>query len=476
MTPIRIGIIGNKIGVLARPSKLVAGTVVTITFSFDSQWNTLIKKAVYKTNTTIITVPLKLLESQVVPWEVLVAGETLSVSLRGEDTNGNTIISTTFAKIGTIRKGVAANEDTLPTVPAQPGYQQLGNTWFTGSITSNSGIYRTYNTGYTGAKAHGAVELAYACSGARRVYVKKGHVVDRTQPVGTVSNPFDSMDEFIDLFNQGNTDIRCHILPSDDPGIEDTFDVHYSLFVAGALHITGKQNDKGKKYVLNFIDDQPYNFAAQEVATNSDGSAYTDKELKFYGGHWNLNNITIKAEGQVVGFETCVVALTNCTIIADKLMGFQCHWVVSNSNVPALVCSGCTGIFENLTVENSISNKVLDINTSNLTFEDNLRLENIFNSNGGDIIGISSQNSTLHFDTVDDTACISIDSDSGITIGVAASNSMIFMIEHYYNKLEEYVNDSRHSLKKAKSAYSSKKKRPNIWFVGNSDDIMLGSS
>ena len=119
MDGIKIEVTGNIARVIEKPSRITSGTVgLPIEFTFDSQWDTLRKIAVFRAGKTIRSVELPTVKT--VPWEVLaIPCAWLSVGVYGTNVDGSIVIPTIWANVSAIQVGVNPDGDptTDPTLP-----------------------------------------------------------------------------------------------------------------------------------------------------------------------------------------------------------------------------------------------------------------------------------------------------------------------------------------------------------------------
>lgn len=92
-------------------------------FQFDSAWDGLEKTAVFKAGDISISVLLDDLGACNIPWEVFQdAKRTLYAGVYGTK-NGNTVLPTIWAALGTIKEGVHPGESAQPPTPSV--YEQI---------------------------------------------------------------------------------------------------------------------------------------------------------------------------------------------------------------------------------------------------------------------------------------------------------------------------------------------------------------
>ena len=127
MDGIKIDVIGNVARVIERPARITAGTVgLPVEFSFDSQWDGLIKTAVFRAG-NVCKSRENLVMKTIVPWEVLESpGLALEIGAYGVNADGTVAIATIWANIGIIRDAVSPIKDSSidPTLPV---WKQLSN-------------------------------------------------------------------------------------------------------------------------------------------------------------------------------------------------------------------------------------------------------------------------------------------------------------------------------------------------------------
>ncbi len=127
MDGIKVEVVGNVARVIEKPNRITAGTVgLPVEFSFDSQWDGLIKKAVFRAGHTIRTVDDPE-AGIIVPWEVLERpGTWLSVGVYGWKSDGSIAIPTIWANVSVIQPGVSPEGD--PSIdPTLPIWQTIIN-------------------------------------------------------------------------------------------------------------------------------------------------------------------------------------------------------------------------------------------------------------------------------------------------------------------------------------------------------------
>ena len=161
-------------------------------------------------------------------------------------------------------------------------------------------------TGGTGDSSN--LKYNYVVDGVR-LYVDGVNGSDNND--GSSSKPFKTIERFFDeanKLNNGRNDIRCYIVRSGIYTISKHSINHLTI------HITGSVDG----VILNFT---------------------TDRDVKFYECHTNLNNVTIRCPNATeLAFDGGSVALTKCTF--EK----------------AVTCYSCSGYFETVTLPNLIAN------------------------------------------------------------------------------------------------------------------------
>ena len=127
MDRIKIEVTGNIVSIIERPSRLTAGTRgLPVEFSFDSQWDGLVKTGVFRAGDVCKSVE-NMAAKAAVPWEVLEkSGIPLEIGVYGVNTDGTVAIATVWANIGIIRDAVSPVKDSSidPTLPV---WKQLSN-------------------------------------------------------------------------------------------------------------------------------------------------------------------------------------------------------------------------------------------------------------------------------------------------------------------------------------------------------------
>lgn len=120
MEKIKLRVSGNQIEMIEHPAVITAGTVgLAVEFTFDSQWDTLSKIAVFKAGDKVITTDL-VGNAHIVPWEVLERPNLwLGIGVYGANADGTVVIPTLWAAVavihtGTDPKGDPALDPTLP--------------------------------------------------------------------------------------------------------------------------------------------------------------------------------------------------------------------------------------------------------------------------------------------------------------------------------------------------------------------------
>ena len=124
MDGIKIEVTGNIARVIDRPARITAGTVgLPVEFSFDSQWDGLVKTAVFRVGDES-QIAENLITKTAVPWEVLEKpGLCLEIGVYGVNPDGTEAIPTIWANVGVIRDG--ANLDGVSITPTLPVWKQL---------------------------------------------------------------------------------------------------------------------------------------------------------------------------------------------------------------------------------------------------------------------------------------------------------------------------------------------------------------
>jgi hypothetical protein len=124
MDGIKIEVSGNIARVIDRPARITAGTVgLPVEFSFDSQWEGLIKTAVFKAGDES-QIAENLVTKTVVPWEILdKPGLYLDIGVYGVNPDGTLAIATIWVNVGVIRDG--ANLAGVSITPTLPIWKQL---------------------------------------------------------------------------------------------------------------------------------------------------------------------------------------------------------------------------------------------------------------------------------------------------------------------------------------------------------------
>ena len=91
--------------------------VYQVQFTCNSDWDGLTKTAVFKAGTTTISIILDETKTCVIPWEVLVAANrVLYAGLYGTK-DGELVLPTIWATLGTIREGTTTGESATPPTP-----------------------------------------------------------------------------------------------------------------------------------------------------------------------------------------------------------------------------------------------------------------------------------------------------------------------------------------------------------------------
>lgn len=123
MEGIKIDVTGNIARVIAKPSRITSGTVgMPIEFTFDSQWDYLLKQVVFRAGDVVKTIE-HTGAGLTVPWEVLEKPHVwLSVGVYGSNTDGSVVIPTIWANVCVINVGVDPDGD--PTTDPTPSIWQ----------------------------------------------------------------------------------------------------------------------------------------------------------------------------------------------------------------------------------------------------------------------------------------------------------------------------------------------------------------
>lgn len=120
MEKIKLRVSGNQIEVTEHPAAITAGTVgLTAEFTFDSQWDTLSKTAVFKAGDKVVATALAG-DDHTVPWEVLTQPNLwLHIGVYGANADGTAVIPTLWAKVSVIHTGADPEGDPAlePTAP-----------------------------------------------------------------------------------------------------------------------------------------------------------------------------------------------------------------------------------------------------------------------------------------------------------------------------------------------------------------------
>lgn len=127
MDGIKIEVTGNIARVITRPARITAGTVgLPVEFIFDSQWDGLIKTAVFRAGNVCKSAE-NLVTKTIVPWEILEKpGLVLDIGVYGVNDDGTMAIATIWANIGVIRDAVSPVKD-ASIDPSLPVWKQLSN-------------------------------------------------------------------------------------------------------------------------------------------------------------------------------------------------------------------------------------------------------------------------------------------------------------------------------------------------------------
>lgn len=127
MKSIKINVSNNIVQIIEKPQRIVAGTVgLPVEFTFDSQWDGLVKTAVFSAGDTVLMVE-DIESAATVPWEVLQKpGLWLMVGVYGEKADGTEAMPTIWANVSVIRPG--AYPGCAPGLPSPaPVWQRLAN-------------------------------------------------------------------------------------------------------------------------------------------------------------------------------------------------------------------------------------------------------------------------------------------------------------------------------------------------------------
>ena len=120
MDGIKIEVTGNIARVIEKPQRITSGTVgLPVEFTFDSQWDGLVKAYVFQAGCICKTLDDSVSEITV-PWEVLdKPGLSLSIGVYGESEDGSIAIPTVWASVSAIRPGARPECDpsAAPTKP-----------------------------------------------------------------------------------------------------------------------------------------------------------------------------------------------------------------------------------------------------------------------------------------------------------------------------------------------------------------------
>lgn len=91
--------------------------VYTVQFAFSSEWDGLDKTAVFQAGSDVISVVLDESQTCTIPWEVLEnPRRTLYAGVYGTK-DGNVVLPTIWASLGTIQQGVTTGTNTQPPTP-----------------------------------------------------------------------------------------------------------------------------------------------------------------------------------------------------------------------------------------------------------------------------------------------------------------------------------------------------------------------
>ena len=127
MEGIRIEVTGNIARVVERPAQITAGTVgLPVEFGFDSQWDGLIKTAVFRAG-KVCKIAENLVAKTIIPWEVTENPNVwLSIGVYGVNADGVEAIPTIWANVCVIREGVSPHGD-ASIEPTLPVWQRICN-------------------------------------------------------------------------------------------------------------------------------------------------------------------------------------------------------------------------------------------------------------------------------------------------------------------------------------------------------------
>ena len=252
---------------------------------------------------------------------------------------------------------------------------------------------------------------------------------------GTLAHPFKTMDQFFDYCNSsGKLEHRCMIQSA------GTYTISKTQFAGGSFHIRAKQSLSRDDVRLLFQKEG--NWEAGIVS--------------FYGTHYNFRNVTLvntsdASDSSGFSFETSVVALNGCRVIAKFMKFTQCYLSISpftkddgtttQTSITNMMCSGCNGHVDDLVVANDSSvnnNKLRPITVnggSHILFNGSLTLPSP--SSDGDSYCILCSGSTIAFDHGGDTSRKITRSSAAnkYTHGIHAKCSTIFLPEPYASDL-----------------------------------------
>ena len=149
MTSILIKVTGAT-AIASADGKLTSGMVgVPVTIEYDESWTGLYKTASFRFG-SLIRSRENIGKSTTVPWEVMRHhGKQLDVGVEGRDENGNIIIPTIWASVGTIFEGAVSS------TPAAPN-PDIGELPTTGAIIDDSQI--SPNTTWSSQKISDEIE------------------------------------------------------------------------------------------------------------------------------------------------------------------------------------------------------------------------------------------------------------------------------------------------------------------------------
>lgn len=101
MTQVHVKVAGAKAEAV-KTGQLTRGMVgVPVTFEFGEVWNDLTKTVVYRAGSRVLD-DVGIVDTSVVPWELLTEDADLYIGLYGVNSEGTVVIPTTWAHVGTI--------------------------------------------------------------------------------------------------------------------------------------------------------------------------------------------------------------------------------------------------------------------------------------------------------------------------------------------------------------------------------------